>query len=601
MNPALAFLKWWPMVNRDSVRADALAALVSAVVVLPQGIAFGILAGVGPEYGLYCAMVPALVAALFGSSWHAVSGPTNAVSLFVFATLAPLALPGSPSYLSYAFTLAFMSGMLMLAMGLARLGTLVNFISHTVVVGFTAGAGVLILTSQLRDFFGIDLARHAGALQTLADTLLRLPESHPWTVTVGLVTLVAGIAARRFVPKVPYMIVAIGAGCIAAAVITALVGEAAGLHMVNAIPASLPPLSSPDLSPETLGALAGTALAITVLSITEAMSIARAVALRSGQRIDANQEFVGQGLSNIAASFFSGYPSSASFNRTGLNFDAGAKTPLAAAMSAVILAVLVIFFAPWAEFIPMAAVAALLILVAWGLIDLRHIRHILRTDRGEAAVLLVTFGATLLLSLEIAILAGVAASLLIHLYGSAHPAMRSLVPDPRVPERNMLEVQGDFPECPQMKILRVEGSLYFGAVEHVENHFDEIRKQQPDQKHLLLMSKSINTMDLAGADLLLREARKRRAGGGDLYFYSLRVPVMRKLEAFGYIGEFNRDHLYRGKRQAFNRVFQRLDRSICATCTARIFQECATIEGPAEHPAGTQPASATVTPERPLL
>jgi SulP family sulfate permease len=595
MNPALAFLKWWPMVNRDTVRADALAALVSAVVVLPQGIAFGILAGVGPEYGLYCAMVPALVAALFGSSWHAVSGPTNAVSLFVFATLAPLALPGSPSYLSYAFTLAFMSGALMLAMGLARVGTLVNFISHSVVVGFTAGAGVLILISQLRDFFGVDLARHAGALQTLGDMLLRLPESHPWTVTVGLVTLVAGIAARKLVPKVPYMIVAIGAGCIAAAVITALMGEAAGLRMVNAIPASLPPLSSPDFSPETLATLAGTALAITVLSITEAMSIARAVALRSGQRIDANQEFVGQGLSNIAASFFSGYPSSASFNRTGLNFDAGAKTPLAAALSGLLLAIIVIFFAPWASIIPMAAVAALLFLVAWGLIDFRHIRHILHTDRGESAVLLVTFGATLLLSLEIAILAGVATSLLIHLYGSAHPAMRSLVPDPRVPERNMLEVQGEFPECPQMKILRVEGSLYFGAVEHVENHFDEIRKQQPGQKHLLLMSKSINTLDLAGADLLLREARKRRSGGGDLYFYSLRVPVIRKLEAFGYIGELGRDHLYRGKRQAFNQVFQRLDRSICATCTARIFQECATIEGPAGHIAAAPSAS----PERP--
>ena len=566
------------MVSATTLRADVIAALVGAVVVLPQAIAFGILAGVGPEYGLYCAMVPALVAAFFGSSWHAVSGPTNAVSLFVFATLAPLALPGSPTYITYAFTLAFMSGVLMLAMGLARAGALVNFISHTVVVGFTAGAGILIMASQLRDFFGLDIVRGTAPLQAVIETLGRFAEIQPWTLAVGMTTVIAGIATRRCMPRFPYMIAAIGAGCVAAALIRAVVGESAGLRMVNAIPASLPPLSSPDFSAETLRALAGIAIAVTVLSITEAMSIARAVALRSGQRIDANQEFIGQGLSNVAASFFSGYPSSASFNRTGLNYDAGARTPLAAAMASVVLAVLVIFFAPLAGLIPMAAVAGLLFLVAWGLIDFKHIRHIVSTDRGETAVLFITLISTLLLSLEIAILAGVVFSLLIYLNRSSHPAMRSLIPDPCVPERNMLEVEPGFSECPQMKILRVEGSLYFGAIEHVEDYFDDIRKTQPEQKHLLLMSKSINTVDLAGADLLQREARKRRADGGDLYFYSLRKPVIRMFEEAGYLDEFGRDHMFRGKREAFNRVFQRLDRSICATCTARIFEECATLE-----------------------
>ena len=578
MNRIMPFLRWWPMVTATTLRADLLAALVGAIVVLPQGIAFGILAGVGPEYGLYCAMVPALVAAFFGSSWHAVSGPTNAVSLFVFATLAPLAVPGSPTYIVYAFTLAFMSGVLMLAMGLARTGALVNFISHTVVVGFTAGAGILIMASQLRDFFGIDIARGMGPLQAMMETLGRYAEIQLWTLAVAMTTVLAGMATRRFIPRIPYMIAAIVAGCALAALIRALVGESAALHMVNAIPASLPPLSSPDFSAETLRNLAGIAIAVTVLSITEAMSIARAVGLRSGQRIDANQEFIGQGLSNVAASFFSGYPSSASFNRTGLNYDAGAKTPLAAAMASVLLAVLVIFLAPLAALIPMAAVAGLLFLVAWGLIDFKHIRHIVSTDRGETAVLFITLVSTLLLSLEIAILAGVVFSLLIYLNRSSHPALRSLIPDPRVPERNMLEVEPGFNECPQMKILRVEGSLYFGAIEHVEDYFDDIRKTQPGQTHLLLMSKSINTVDLAGADLLQREARKRRANGGDLYFYSLRKPVIRMFEEAGYLDEFGRDHMYRGKREAFNRVFQRLDRSVCATCTARIFEECATIE-----------------------
>ncbi|MSQ51506.1 MAG: SulP family inorganic anion transporter [Betaproteobacteria bacterium] len=580
MKHAFPFLRWWPMVTATTLRGDFLAALVGAIVVLPQGIAFGILSGVGPEYGLYCAMVPAVVAAFFGSSWHAVSGPTNAVSLFVFATLAPLASPGSPQFISYAFTLAFMSGMLMLAMGLARAGTLVNFISHTVVVGFTAGAGVLIIGSQLRDFLGIDIARGMSPLPAFIESFSRIFEIQAWTFAVAATTVLAGIATRRFMPRFPYMIAAIGTGCLAAALIHAIVGPASNLRMVDAIPASLPPLSSPDFSLETLRSLAGIAIAITVLSIAEAMSIARAVAQRSGQRIDANQEFIGQGMSNIAAGFFSGYPSSASFNRTGLNFEAGAKTPLAAAISAVLLAVIVSFFAPLARVIPMAAVAGLLMMVAWGLVDFKHMRHIVSTDRGETAVLVVTLAATLLLSLEIAILAGVVFSLLIYLHRTSHPALRSLIPDPRVPQRNMLEVEPGFAECPQMKILRIEGSLYFGAIEHVEDHFDQLRKTRPEQKHLLLMSKSINTVDLAGADLLRREVKKRRDMGGDLYFYSLRKPVIRMFEEGGYRDEFGRDHMFRGKREAFNGVFQRLDRSICATCTARIFEECAGIEGP---------------------
>ncbi len=580
MNRFLPFLNWWPMVTPATLRADMVAALVGAIVVLPQAIAFGILAGVGPEYGLYCAMVPALVAAVFGSSWHAVSGPTNSVSLVVFATLAPLAVPGSPQFTSYVFTLAFMSGVLMLAMGIARAGALVNFISHTVVIGFTAGAAALIIGSALRDFTGIDITPGAGTFMALYECVTRFSEAQPWALAVGATTVIAGIIARRYTPRFPYMIAAIGAGVITAVLIHAMAGKAVALRMVSAIPASLPPLSSPDFSWDTLRSLAGIAIAVTVLSISQGMSVTRSVALRAGQRIDANQEFISQGLSNISAAFFSGFPSSASFNRTGLNFDAGARTPLAAAIASILLALIVAFFAPLASYIPMAAVAGLLFLVAWGLIDFQHIRHVLRTNRGETAVLFITLVSTLLLSLETAILAGVVISLLIYLNQSSHPALRSLVPDPRVPERNMLEAEPGFPECPQMKILRVEGSLYFGAIEHVEDYFDDVRKNQPGQKHLLLMSKSINTVDLSGADLLQREARKRRADGGDLYFYSLRKPVIKMFEEAGYLDEFGRDHMFRGKHEAFNQVFQRLDRSICATCTARIFQECATVEGP---------------------
>jgi SulP family sulfate permease len=315
------FLQWRRNLNAATIRADALAGLVSAVVVIPQGIAFATLAGMPPQYGLYLAMVPAVIAALWGSSWHAVSGPTTAVSLLVFATLAPLAVPGSPEYIALALTLSFIAGVIMVALGLARLGALVNFISHTVVVGFTAGAGLLIAASQLHNFFGIDLPRGHSFVQTLLAFGSRVSEIEPLVAGLSLFTLVAGLAARRWMRKVHYMIVALVAGSLAGYALNVWLGaERTNLTLIGKVPSPLPPLSVPELSFDTVQQLFGIAISVTLLGLAEAISIARAIALRSGQRIDANQEFIGQGLSNIAASFFSGYPSSASLNRSGLNY-----------------------------------------------------------------------------------------------------------------------------------------------------------------------------------------------------------------------------------------------------------------------------------------
>jgi SulP family sulfate permease len=304
------FLRWWPTVSRGTLRADLVAGVIGAIVVLPQGVAFATLAGLPPEYGLYGAMVPTVVAALWGSSLHAVTGPTNAVSLVVFATVAPLAAPGSAEYIGLVLTLSFMAGVIMLAMGLARLGALVNFISHTVVVGFTAGAAVLIIASQLRNFLGIDVPRGASLLETLAALARHLQDVQPYVLLVGATTLAAGVLARRFVPKIPDMIVAMIAGAALAYGLNATLGHGAtGIRTLGALPSALPQLSHPQFSLETFRALLGIALAVTLLGLTEAVSIARAIALKSGQRIDGNQEFIGQGLANIAASFFSGYPS----------------------------------------------------------------------------------------------------------------------------------------------------------------------------------------------------------------------------------------------------------------------------------------------------
>jgi len=580
--------RWRNRVSRSSLRADALAGLIGAVVVVPQGIAFATLAGLPPEYGLYCAMVPAIIAAVFGSSWHLISGPTNAISLVVFATLSPLAEIGSAQYVGLALKLALLVGVIQLAMGLARLGTLLNFVSHTVVVGFTAGAGMLIIAAQVNNFFGLSLPRGSLA-QTLGAFAASLGDIKPWVVAVGIATIAASIAARRWLPRIPHMVVALLAGGLLGWLLDRLLGNAAtGISSIGALPGALPPFTLPGFDASTFGKLLGVAVAVAVLGLVEAVSISRAIAARSGQRIDGNREFVGQGLSNIAGSFFGAYPSSGSFNRSGLNFDSGAKTPLAAMFSVPLLAALLLVISPLLAHLPLAAMAGLLFLVALNLVDFRAIRHILSSSRQEAAVLAITFGATLFAELEFAILFGVTLSLVLYLTRTSRPALRSIVPDAGSGTRKFQLAGHARPECPQLKILRLEGSLYFGAVNHVATVLDAIRDAAPGQKHLLLLAKSMNFVDVAGADLLAEERSRRRAAGGELYLHGLRPDAAAALERTGYMRGDERRLVFARKHDALADIVPRLDPRVCATCTARIFEECAAQPGPAAPSGGNR-------------
>ena len=567
--------RWRPRVSRDSLRADLAAGAIGAIVVLPQGIAFATLAGLPPQFGLYAAMLPAVVAALWGSSWHLVSGPTNAISLVVFATMAQIALPGSDQYLTLVLTLSFIVGAVQLAMGLAGLGVLVNFISHTVVVGFTAGAAMLIFAAQIHNFFGVPIPAGASFPQSLYALFTGLHRIEPPTVLIGVATLGAGMAARRWLPRLPYMIVAMVAGGVLGYALNRWLGQDhTGIRTLGALPAALPALSMPQLSLETLRSLTGAAIAVSVLGLVEAVSIARSIAIRSGQRIDSNQEFIGQGLSNLAGSFFSAYPSSGSFNRSGANFEAGAQTPLAAVFSAGALVLIVLAVAPLAAFVPMASMAAILFLVAWGLIDFHHIATIVRASRAESAVLAATFIATLVMHLEFAVLLGIALSLILYLQRTSRPALRSIVPDPQSPQRRFRERRPGDAECPQLRFLRIEGSLYFGAVDHVGDYLQRIGEQRPELKHLLVLSKGMNFVDVAGAELLAREAAGRRTRGGGLYFHGLRESASRMLTGPAFAARFGPDAVFATKGEAIAALFGRLDRGICAGCRARIFTEC---------------------------
>ena len=597
------FGNWVCWVTPATLRADAMAGLLGAVLVLPQGIAFATLAGLPPEYGLYTAVVPCIIAALFGSSWHVMSGPTNANSLALFAMLSPLAVAFSPAYIQLALAVTVMVGVLQWLIGALRLGMLANFISPSVLFGFTSGAALLIAVHALPDFLGIAASPEHGAGAVLAHVATQLPAANPAALAVAAMTLAVALGLRRYRRNWPSMLIGLGVATALAWVWTRFLGggatPASSLRLIGQIATPWPRFELPRISWAQASDLVGLAFALTIVALGQAISIAKTVALHSGQRIDANREFRGQGLSNIIGGFFSSYVSCGSMNRSMPNLQAGARTPLASVFSALLLLGLVAVSSPLLAQIPMAALSALLLLVALSLLDFARWRQLFNLSRTDFGVALATMVATVTIRLEMAILLGMLLSLMSFLYRTSRPAMRSMGFDSRAENRQFVVIDTPddadapphsvLPECPQLKLLRMEGEVYFGATQHVADILHAWRSQPHPQKHLLVMAKSMNFIDLAGAELWEAELAARRAMGGNLYFHRPRPEVIRMWRKTGFTDVLGPEHQFPDKFTAIASIFTRLDPEICRHCNARIFRECKTAPGaddPANQPAG---------------
>ena len=566
-------MQWWHMVDRNTSRADLMAGLTGALIVLPQGVAFATIAGLPPEYGLYAAMLPAIIAALFGSSWHLVSGPTTAISIAVFAAISPLADPGSPEFIRMVITLTFLTGLFQLILGMARMGVLVNFISHTVVIGFTAGAALLIAASQMKNFLGINIERGAPFHVVIEQTVAQIGNINPYVTIIGVITLATGILAKRYIPKMPYMFVAMVVGSVVAYLVNREVGaETTLIKTVGALPTHLPPFVFPDFSYDTIQKVLFPALVVTMLALTEAVSISRSIAVKSEQRIDGNQEFIGQGLSNLVGSFFSSYASCGSFNRSGVNYAAGAQTPLATVYASFFLILILMLVAPLASYLPTAAMAGILFLVAWGLIDFHHIVSITKTSRAETVVLWVTLVGTLV-DLEKGIFFGILLSLSIYLYRVSRPFIVSVVPAKEEGAYHFVSAYGH-PECPQLSMVRFNGAIFFGAVDHAQSSLIKIDEKEPQKKSVLIVATGIDFVDVAGTEMLAQEARRRRKIGGGLYFYRCKDSIYNFLRKSGKLDDIGEDVFFPVMSNWIKPVYARLDPEICRTCKARIFSEC---------------------------
>ena len=566
------FLLWFKLVDSNSIKADLIAGLTGAVIVLPQGVAFATIAGLPPEYGLYTAMVTPIIAALFGSSHHLVSGPTTAISIVMFLAISNHAESGTPEFLSLALTLTFLTGVYQFAFGLAKLGSLINFVSHTVVIAFTAGAAILIATSQMKHITGIFVPKGESFLHTWSDLINGIGEINFYLVIIALLTMISAILSKKIFPRSPYLLVGMIVGSLAAVAFGKFTNE---IKLVGEIPASLPPFSIPDLSFSTIQSLAGEAFAVALLGLIEAVSISRAVATKSEQRVDSSQEFIGQGMSNLVGSFFSCYAGSGSFTRTGVNYEAGAKTPLSAIFAALFLVIIVLLIAPLTAYLPIAAMGGVILLVAYNLIDLPHIKETIEFSRSETGVLAATFFSTLFLELEFAIYIGVITSLVLFLAKTSTPNVpaMSIEYNDESTHRKFVELNNiDLPQCPQLKILRIDMSIYFGSINHIQKRIGRV--EDKGIKHILIESSGINFIDLAGVEMLVSENKRLMKQGGGLYFVGLK-PIVNEIAVKSHlIDKIGEDHFFLSKSKAVSSIYGRLEQSKCATCKFRIFDEC---------------------------
>ena len=573
------FGPWVDEVGPATLRADALAAVVAALLVLPQAIAFARLAGLPPEMGLATAVLPCIVAALFGSSRHVVTGPTNANSLALAAMLAPLAVSGSGYYVELALAMTVLVGLMQAAIGLLRLGSLANFISPPALLGFTGGAALLIALQALPDLTGLPRSLGQGMPAWMLALPGRVDAALAGPLLVAGATLAVTLPLRRWRPRWPNLLLGLISGTLAAAWVNGP-GAARGwpaVETIGTLAAPWPRPHWPQVSLAELTDLLPLAFALTIVALAQSVAIAKAMAARSGQPVDPNREFRGQGLANIAGGLSSCFVACGSLNRSLPNYEAGARTPLAAVFSALLVLALAGAGAALLGRVPLATIAALLLPVAWSLLDLPSWRRLWRLSRSDFAVAAGTLLATVTLRMELAILLGTIASLGLYLHRTAHPAMRRMGFDSMREDRRFVVVDGNadaLPPCRELLLLRMEGSVYFGAVAHVAERLQALRDEPDAPPHLLVMAKSMNDIDLAGCELWLGELRARRAMGGDLYFHRPRPPVMEMWEKTGFLRELGPDHVFPDKHTAIAGILSRLGEDPCARCGRRLFHEC---------------------------
>jgi SulP family sulfate permease len=546
----LPVLQWGRAYQRDALTADLVAAVIVTIMLIPQSLAYALLAGVPAEMGLYASILPLIAYALFGTSRTLSVGPVAVVSLMTAAAVGRITQTGSIEYLEAAVALALLSGLMLVVMGLLRLGFLANFLSHPVVAGFITASGLIIALSQLKHILGIE-AHGENLIQLASSLFAHRAEVNPATVMVGGTALaflfwarsdLAGFlirlnipeqAARRLAKTGPVFVVI-------ATTLAAWLGDlgSMGVALVGSVPQGLPSLSLPPFKPSLWAELAGSALLISVIGYVESVSVGKTLGAKRRQRIDPDQELIGLGAANIAASVSGGFPVTGGFSRSVVNFEAGAVTQAASIYTAIAIALVALSLTPLLAYLPKATLAATIIVAVMSLLDFSVLRDTWNYSRSDFAAVTTTILVTLLLGVELGVLCGVLASIGLHLYKTSRPHMAIVGEVPGTEHfRNILRHHVE--TQPHIISLRVDESLYFANAAYLEDAVYQMIAEHSEVRHIVLMCTAINEIDQSALEAL--EAINERLSESDIQFHLSEVkgPVMDKLANTHFLAQLN--------------------------------------------------------------
>lgn len=541
--------RWLARYSRADFAGDAVAGLVVAIMVVPQGMAYATLAGLPPEIGLYASVAPLVAYALFGTSRALAVGPVAVVSLMTAASLAGVAEPGTAAYAGAALVLALLGGLLLLALGILRLGFLVNFLSHSVLSGFVSASAILIAIGQLKTLLGIEMPRADALIDAIVLLARHAGTINPATAAIGLGAVVLLLLARKPLARGlaragvrpglaepltkmgPLLAVILGVGAVAAFGL-----DRAGVKLVGAIPLGLPPLALPPFDAELWKALAGGAALIALVGYVESVSVAKALASKRRERVDPDQELIGLGAANIAAAVTSGYPVTGGFARSVVNFAAGARTPFAAVITAILAAATVATLTGAFRLLPQAVLAAVIVVAVLPLVDVKALLRAWRYDKADAFTLIATFAGVLALGIELGIAIGAALSLAIHLYRTSRPHIAVVgriagTEHFRNVERHAVETE------PHILAVRVDESLYFPNTADLEDRLLAMVAARPELRHVVLIASAVNAIDASALETLEALIAHLRDSGVTLHLAEVKGPVMDKLERTDLIGK----------------------------------------------------------------
>lgn len=559
--------------QKATLKADIIAGITVALVLVPQSMAYAQLAGLPPYFGLYASFLPPMVAAVFGSSRQLATGPVAMVSLMTATALEPLAAAGSEGFLVYAMILAISVGVFQLILGFLKLGVLVDLLSHPVVVGFTNAGAIIIATSQLNKIFGVEKIAGEHHYETVYNMVnSAMTSTHFATFWMAVVALTIMMGLKRFYPKAPNVLIAV--------VITTLISwltnyAGAGGAVVGTVPQGLPMPNIPHMDMDIIKQLLMNAVIIALVGFMEAIAIAKAMAARTRQQLDANQELVGQGLSNVVSGVFSGYPVSGSFSRSAVNINSGAVTGFSSVVTGLVVGITLLFLTPLLYHLPQATLAAVIILAVVNLVKFEPIVHAWKTEPHDAIVAVITFGLSLYIAphIEWGILVGVVLSVLLFVMRTMRPRVAELS---RYKDGTMRDVTvfDELETSDKIALVRFDGSLYFGNSGYFEHKILEVVATKPELKFIIVDGEGINQIDSTGEEMMRQLTDRLASNGIELVIARMKRQFMQTIRRSGLFQKIGEDKFFSRIQYSLDYVWDRLGDSYDRTqCPLRVRSE----------------------------